>query len=290
MKKLFYFFVMAAMVLGMASCGQNEPGLEDGVIKGKFSVSADKQVWFSRGNLQYCPANDVWRFAEHQYDTLGVANAKIADTYDGWIDLFGWGTGGKPTNFSEDKEDYDNWVDWGHKPITNGRNTVDMWRTLERSEWVYLMHGRKGADTLFATATVNGVRGMILLPDVWQTPEEIVFTPSTKIQDEDLGCFVWQEQNVRYYNEKERSYEHNIYTAEQWSKMEAKGAVFLPAAGMRWSKSVNVYETEGRGYYWSSTLVENGAYTFYFKPAYILPELTASRVSGIAVRLVQDVK
>lgn len=57
-----------------------------------FSVSADKQVVFSAGNLQYHPANDEWRFAENQYDYIGAANGNIAADYDGWIDSFSWST------------------------------------------------------------------------------------------------------------------------------------------------------------------------------------------------------
>jgi hypothetical protein len=54
-----------------------------------FSVAADKQVCFSKGNLQYTQSTKKWGFAENQYDVIGDANIKngaFADT----IDLFGW--------------------------------------------------------------------------------------------------------------------------------------------------------------------------------------------------------
>lgn len=76
--------------------------------KGAFSVSPNKLVYFSKGNLQYQASTNTWRFAENQWDYVGDAtegnvymddvkcnNSYISQTYNGWIDLFGWGTGNK---------------------------------------------------------------------------------------------------------------------------------------------------------------------------------------------------
>ena len=41
------------------------------------------------------------------------------------------------------------------------------------------------------------------------------------------------------------------YTEEEWSKMEANGAVFLPAAGCRFG--TGVYDVGSNGYYWSAS-------------------------------------
>ena len=43
----------------------------EGALPGLFSISADQQVRFSKGNLQYNPSGSVWRFAEHQWDFVG---------------------------------------------------------------------------------------------------------------------------------------------------------------------------------------------------------------------------
>ena len=79
----------------------------DGLLPGTFSVSAVKKVRFSQGNLQYCASSNIWRFAESQWDYVGSQNplhgnpcgtvtgsdnGNISQTYNGWIDLFGWGT------------------------------------------------------------------------------------------------------------------------------------------------------------------------------------------------------
>ena len=92
----------------------------DGVLPGCFSVNANgQQVQFSQGNLQYRVSTRVWRFAEHQYDVVGDAtagnvyengvkcnNEAIGNDYDGWIDLFGWGTGSTPTLSVTDSQQY----------------------------------------------------------------------------------------------------------------------------------------------------------------------------------------
>ena len=71
-----------------------------------FSVSPKQKVLFSPGNLQYKASTKEWRFAPRQYDYIGENNIKISDTYSGWIDLFGWGTGHKPTLKSNKHYDY----------------------------------------------------------------------------------------------------------------------------------------------------------------------------------------
>ena len=51
------------------------------VKAGAFSVSPNKSVYFSKGNLQYNDSTNTWRFAEHQWD---IAEGE-------WTDLFEWG-------------------------------------------------------------------------------------------------------------------------------------------------------------------------------------------------------
>ena len=114
---------------------------------GVFSVSADKQVTFSPGNLQYHPANDVWQFAANQTDYIGDANTNISSTYNGWIDLFVWST--NKTNFgvrTSSSDNSDSFVDWGTNKI--GNDTPNTWRTLSQEEWNYLLNNRNNASSL----------------------------------------------------------------------------------------------------------------------------------------------
>ena len=140
-----------------------------GFVEKPFSVSAIKTVTFSSGNLQYHAANNEWRFAPNQTDHIGEENSNISPTYNGWIDLFGWGTGNNPTNISSEGET--NFVDWGVNKI--GNFAPNTWRTLTSDEWEYIIKGRPNAEQLIGIAQVNGVNGLILLPDNWTCPSVV---------------------------------------------------------------------------------------------------------------------
>ena len=241
-----------------------------------FSVSADKQVTFSPGNLQYHPANDEWRFAENQTDYIGDANSNIAADYDGWIDLFGWGTGDAPTKSSTLHSDYSTFVDWGTNPI--GADAPNTWRTLSKDEWMYIFYNRPNAQSLFALGSVNGVNGTIILPDNWTTPSGVSFVAST------TQGLSWEWDGSFYYNSNGNNFSHNTYTAEQWQTMEQAGAVFLPASGFRWGTDVDYVGYYG--YYWSSAGDdEDYAYRVSFNSSGLYPQSYSIRNYGQAVRL-----
>ena len=264
--------IMAAVMMLPVSCQKenNAPNIPDspiipdppifpdGVLPGSFSVSATQQVHFSQGNLQYQASTDTWRFAEHQYDYVGTQtaddygyyggnvsgsdNRNISSTYSGWIDLFGWGTGDNPTLSSDNDSAYGTFVDWGSNPISNGGNTANRWRTLTQAEWEYLLNTRPGALSKKGTGNINGVGGLIILPDNWTLP------PS--------GCTFICGISSSYSD-----WTRNSYTLSQWAQMETAGAVFLPAAGDRYRTEVSVLG----GHYWLSTPKnEIDAYCIFF--------------------------
>lgn len=243
---------------------------------GLFSVSVEKQVVFSPGNLQYHPAMNEWRFAENQTDYIGDANSNIAADYDGWIDLFGWGTGANPTTTSENDMDYATFIDWGTNQI--GSDAPNTWRTLTNDEWMYIFTERPNAQSFFAFGSVNGVNGIILLPDNWTTPLGVDFVASTS-----QGLY-WD--GVLYHNDNGNNFSHNTYTSEQWSEMEQSGAVFLPASGFRDGAMVLVGD---HGNYWSST-GDNGtsAHNIYLSTSIFDPNSMDMRIRGHSVRLVKE--
>ena len=250
---------------------------------GIFSASPDKKVKFSKGNLQYQPSTNTWRFAEHQWDIIGKDNQNIkSPDYGGWIDLFGWGTGNDPTKtIVASRNNYNNFEDWGDNNISNGGN--DDWYTLSINEWAYVFAMRStNSGIRFAKAIVNEVYGVILLPDDWSA----------------------EKYNLNYTNNASSSFDGNIISQSEWvNNLEPNGAVFLPVAGYREGVSVYGYGNNGdfNGCYWSNTCPKNDtykemAYDVNFKYATFMNEnnlnvqASRKRSYGCSVRLVSTVK
>ena len=243
-----------------------------------FSVAKANQVFFAHGNLIHHPSGGVWRLATNQYDIEGDNNSKIARYCEYFIDLFGWGTAEKPYESSTYTSDYPTvFTDWGTNTIANDYSMT--WRTLTAAEWEYVFERRANADSLFGFGSVNGTNGLILLPDGWTLPAGCTFVPSTENGFVDKGT---------YYQCTGDAYASNSYTENQWAPMEAAGAVFLPAAGSRFSK--NVSEVNQKGYYWSATHAEEDgkAHYIYFRSNGYSVSGATSVSCGYSVRLVRD--
>lgn len=233
--------------------------------KKSFSIGPSKKVLFSPGNLQYHPTNNEWRFAENQTDY-------VAGTYiviGGWWDLFGWGTGSNPRESSTNNDDYQVFVDWGINRIAS--DTLNTWRTLTYTEWEYLLMKRSNHANLYAVACVAGVNGLILLPDDWMCPSEITFR---------FGCNNFGTGSYSSYQK---------FTANEWSKLESSGAVFLPAAGS--CDESDAYYVQEIGFYWTATsgIEKNFAPCFEFSSDQIRMFNDNSRARGFSVRLVKDI-
>ena len=275
-------------------------GNNGGKLTGRFSVSEDAQVQFAQGNLQYYAASGshkcadsstkqgIWRFAEHQYDMIGSNNNYASSSYTGWIDLFCWGTSGwdsgaiayQPWSTSKTASDYLNQnltgeyanADWGvYNAIVNGGNTAGTWRTLTYEEWDYLLANRPDANDKKAVATVNGVEGIVLLPDNWTLPSGVTYTSG-------YGSSIALES----YRGK------NDYTIDEWTIMENAGAIFLPNAG---SKSGASYS---RGAYECYQTSSNGAAETNYMVScsgsgLSVNNLNKYKTNAMPVRLVRDV-
>ena len=255
---------------------------ENGVLPGKFSINANgDQVFFSQGNLQYQATTDIWRFAICQSDYIGANNTYISETYDDWVDLLQWGAGDNPTTIVT--YTYNTFVEFGSHAISNGGNTPDAWRTMTKDEWVYIFCGRTNAESLFGLGAVNGVNGVIILPDNWTTPDDLTFNPSTE------HGLTWLSDGY-YRSNTADGYSHNVYTSEQWTTMETNGAVFLPSAGVRYFGSRNIGLIGTEGYYWSSTKTgSTHANIMTFSANILNPQHNGMQDYGHSIRLVQAV-
>lgn len=243
-----------------------------------FPVGGGRYIRFAPGNLLYSTEGThlcadgttqpgTWRFAEHQWEASA----------EGWYSTFGWGTSGfngrAPTQTSSNNADYvwglvdgelvhgnidTTYYDWGaYNQI--GDDAPGTWRTITKPQFDALTRG----NSLQGLATVNGIEGHIFIPEEWDLPEGLTWTGLPQ------------------------DYTVNVYTLEEWQRMEANGAVFFP-------------KTSGwGGHYWTATGGVNGynqpvpeyAVDIFFSTYYYnINRNNSWRSSKFAVRLVQDVK
>ena len=175
-------------------------------------------------------------------------------------DLFGWGTSGynySPYLTSGDSKKYygssttGTDYDFGVYHSASGNSSEKIinggdydWRLFTGDEWAYAI-ARKGrvytrpdsptyseTKERFASATVLGVKGLIIFPDNW------------------TGSL---NRSIKYGNDSSAGYNVTIFDdAETWALCEKLGCVFLPSAHVRDGASMGYLN---QGHYWASTVV-----------------------------------
>jgi len=109
----------------------------------------------------------------------------------------------------------------------------DGWFLLSSDEWSYLLaSGRTNAADLNSLGTVNGKKGLVILPDGWVKPDGVPDF-STAYTTYGFGA--------------------NTYTTAQWEIMAASGAVFLPCGGYSSGDGTTASDVDDHGTYWTST-------------------------------------
>ena len=214
-------------------------------------------------------------------------------------DLFGWGTSGNdnknPWMTSKSSGSYyngsitDTDYDWGVYHRESGNSNVKItkggnysWRLFTGDEWAYVVNrtGRvytrenySETKNLFASATVVGVKGIIIFPDSWD------------------GSL---DTSIKYGNASNAGYDKLICDAEKWAKFEKQGCVFLPAAHVRSGVAMDYLN---QGHYWASTTVytvgeyRGGTLEFSNKGTVTLNSTNnCVRRLGQSVRLIRDVE
>lgn len=294
------YYVRAYATNSVGTIYGNEDTITTEPIVHTFSLNDTMQVIFSPGNLQWSAtgggstptthaiagggtAAGTWRFAPNQWDTIGAANANISSSYTGWIDLFGWGTSGYNNKYpymtSSTISDYGNGnndiagtnYDWGiynaiYNPKTTSTDAPGTWRTLTTYEWSFLLNNRITASgILYAKGTVNGISGVIILPDDWDTTTYALNSTNT---------------NSSAYNT-------NIISSIDWIVLENAGAIFLPTAGDR--DVTTLYNIGSGGYYWSASNSDiNYSYFLMFFDDRINLSWMNVKSCGQSVRLIRN--
>ncbi len=276
----------------------------EALINGLFTINAEgNQVLFAQGNLQaVCTSADgdastqetfTWRFAEHQWDYIGgnYSGGSLTPTGNnfidgsgsvsaaGTVDLFSW-VGESSALTGVAAYGICLWGLGGNNPEDGlksdwGNLFGDDWHALSKDEWNYVFNTRSTTSGVrYAKATVNGVAGVILLPDDWSTSYYTLASTNTATA----------------------AFSANKINSTNWTNsLEAHGAVFLPAGGSRSFGSV--WNQNTYGFYWSSSPVSaggendgNNASLLIFYAGDLQAQYTENRGYGFSVRLVKNVR
>lgn len=204
--KLLWMFSCALLLL---ACNSNEPSFKpNGTYgKGKFSVSPTQQVYFMLSNT-------VIRIEETN-DKVETKVANLQNQYDCYYDD---GVDNKHVIVDEpnhkvtvvDKFTYEAISQGEYRDIATEYFEKNGGRVLSAAEWKYLLSERPNATQLRSGASIKVSNsemcsGLIFLPDECVVPSDITF----------------------YLDKKEWSF--NVYTISEWQRLEALGAIFLPA-------------------------------------------------------------
>lgn len=262
---------------------------ENGLLKrASVRVSDGKYVYFSQGNLQYNASSKTWRLADNQYDVVGMDNENISATYNGWIDLFGFGTSGWNSNFKSYqpwatemlsdsyqnnnlKYDYIN-SDWAfyNDIVTTGMG-ANYCRTLTGDEWKYIIENDRWTMGKIGD---NGVLCFMIFPEDYVSIDAIpVYFPEDKSIENDVVSL------------QESSFASNVYSEAQFEKLEELGVVALPCGGHRYGTTIS--NVNVLGMYWSTTSTGDASYNFKFSTSSAGVE-TRPAFHGFSVRPVQD--
>ena len=276
MKKILSLSLV--LLMGIACMQAAHP---EKLIHGKFQVAPNEYAKFASGNLVCRGNGHTFGFLGAQYEARKSNNEGISSscTACSW-DLFGWGTSGYnsvqpwltstnnsdyaydvPENTDLGTSSYDEY-DWGVHNKIDGINAANYYCPTA-AEWDYVLNKRPNAENLRALATITiggSPKGLILLPDNWSTPLDLVI------------------------NTKATDYTTNKYSNAAWTILEKCGAVFLPFVGERNGETW----TDEESIYWTGT---SGSISNVAMAAFIsaTPEVkTSPRSRGHAVRLVEN--
>lgn len=255
-----------------------------GVIDFAYSVDSDKQVYFSKGNLQFTRESTLddwstgeWSFMEHQYDIVETGDVSENYAAETAVSLFGWGC----TGYQDDRTYIANptyAVNLYHpyNTITTGSSFVgnpnvyygpvvdgngDGWIANEdvddtygisvthNSDWGYCIGG---ADSKWFTMSVNEWVYLIVNRRNANNEKLIGLATINVGAVSVTGLLFLPDNSEVIINRDYSDYTDNVYDLKQWLCMEDLGAIFIVRAYHR--RGTTMYVDENQSYYWTRDL------------------------------------
>lgn len=231
------------MIGGDVYYSESVQTVKGGAIPHKFKISGSQYVYFSQGNL-WADRSDLsnLHFESNQYSYNTSYNAAH-------VSRFFWSNSSSNASNSTISAT----PSGVHFTLQSGfkANGETGWRVMTATEWGYLINNHT-----CAAGKVNGIAGLIILCDGFSYPEGFnVLNPT-------CGNGGTLPDNT--------GYTYNNYDVTSWAKMEANGALFLPAAGRSNGNNGAQGNIGTEGLYASSSLsgTDNLGLVYTFIPGY----------------------
>lgn len=172
-----------------------------GALRGKFSVSGDKQVYFSQGNLWYGKTSEgaesaTFNFEVNQYDFRVIGGDEYGNVFrdDEHISHFMWSKNAdvacalkyNDPSLSNNDVLFTNAAQDTANPDFTANGQKGMWRALSGDEWKYLVENNGSLWT-----TINGINGLIIFCDGYsgsktgltEIPKDCLFLPAAGVRN-----------------------------------------------------------------------------------------------------------
>lgn len=203
----------------------------DGAVPGIFSIDG-KRYCFAKGNLWYGKKDGAseatFNFEDSQLDYPSAWDANH-------VSHFYWSRSAevaRAATYSDPQVSADDAL-FTENPDFMANGQKGMWHTLAQMDWLNISWSLQGGSSKYILAVItdskgSAHRGIIILPDEFFNP-----------LDRQLG---------------------QTYTLEEFLKIQAEGAVFLPNAGLRTGSALS----GGRAEYLTSTPASRAEWAYYF--------------------------
>lgn len=231
---------------------------------GLYSISSTEKVNFAKGNLVFnVTANSTgsdahtyyWSFNTTQNGTVGY-DLTMSGNYpsSGTSEYCKMSVNNGVFPDNNGSYNHATFYDWG-KYINQMTQTTDddLWFTLSKTEWSYLLYTRGVSYARFAKVQVDGANGLLLFPDEFLWPDDAITQPTN-------------------LNSATANFSQRNFTINEFSALEAAGCVFLRANGYYDHENpANSYNLTF-GYYWTRDFEGNQTHSYlYFDNAIISP-------------------
>lgn len=256
----------------------------EGAIDFAYSVASDKQVYFSKGNLQYTRmstsddwSTGTWSFMNHQYDVVETGN--VSDNYanETAIGLFGWGCTGimdtrsiiaNPT-YAVNIYNPNNTIAGSSSMIGNAfvyygpviEGDGDGWVDDEdvdatfdlsvenHSDWGYC-YDNNNENTKWFTLSSDEWRYLVNRTNAGHKLRGLVTISDITNGIIVIGLMLLPDNSDALFNNDLNDFTDNVYNLTQWQSMEDLGAVLLTQSSY-YRRGAQLYSHRNKGSYWS---------------------------------------